>query len=74
MIGTVAVSAFGGPIRFKAPGPSQLSAPTVQTTASTSPVSVSSRSESVRMKSSISNAITSSANPTSGSMPVLVAS
>ena len=73
MSGTVAVSAFGGPIRPKPPGPSQLSAPKVQISASTSPVSVSSRSESVRRKSSISNAITSSASPSNGSTPRLVA-
>ncbi len=73
MIGTIAVSAFGGPVSPSPFGPSQPSAPPIQTSATTRPARVSSRSERARMKSRSSPAINSNASPTRGSMAVSVA-
>ena len=74
MIGTIAVSELGGPIQPSASGPSQPSAPMIQTSEKTRPTSVSSRSDSVLKKSTISAAISSRATPTSCPIPVSMAS
>ena len=74
MIGTIAVSELGGPIQPSPSGPSQPSAPTIHPSEKTRPVIVNNRSEKARRKSTISAAISSRANPTSGAIPVSMAS
>ena len=74
MIGTIDVSAFGGPVSPIPFGPTQPSPPTTQISAMNSPPSVSSRSERARMKSSSRAAISRNASPISGSIAVSVAS
>ena len=71
--GTIAVSKLGGPIRPRAFGPSQPSAPTTQVIEKTSPASVSSMSDRVRVNSRNRAAISSSARPISGPIPSSVA-
>ena len=71
--GTIAVSELGGPIRPSPFGPIQPSAPIIQVIESTSPVSVSSISARVRVNSTRSAAIRSSAIPMSGPIPSSVA-
>ena len=73
MIGTIVVRELGGPMRPKAFGPSHPSVPTIQTIERNSPPRVSNRSETVRMKSRISAAISRNAPPISGAIPSSVA-
>ena len=71
--GTIAVSELGGPMRPSPFGPSQPSAPTIHVSEKISPASVSSMSERVRVKTSSSTAISTSARPISGAIPSSVA-
>ena len=73
MMGTMTERELGGPMMRRPLGPSQPSAPTIQMMAMKSPVSVSSRSERVRMKSRTSMAMSRSARPIRGAMPSSVA-
>ena len=73
MTGTIAVSELGGPMRPSPFGPSQPSAPTIHVSEKMSPASVSSMSETVRVKTSSSTAISTSARPISGAIPSSVA-
>ena len=73
MTGTIVESELGGPISPSPFGPSQPSAPTMQTIDMKRPASASSMSDTARVKSSSSTAISSSASPISGAMPCSVA-
>ena len=73
IIGTIVVSEFGGPVSPSAFGPSHPSAPTIHISEMKRPANVSRRSDRVRMNTSISAAISSSATPTSGAIPSSVA-
>ena len=73
IIGTIAVSELGGPVRPSAFGPSQPSAPRIQIIDMRRPTSVSTRSEIVRMKTTIRAIISRNASPIRGNIPSSVA-